>query len=236
MPITSSAQGESLTLAELARKVEVLERKLELCRDAQQIACLQGRYLYYLQSHRYDLIAELFARHEPVSIEMDNLGRFTGREKAVGVFMNVLKPLYTMKGAMGLHMLTTPLIEVHPDGRRAWGMWQTLGCNTQPDFVGHDTEMSGDAKLMAMWQQGKYFVDFVKEDGEWKWKDFRWYVNFRTPYDLGWVKQPISGNLSVVAKLIPGCPAPDGPSEYHPFSPEELTPYLPIPPLPYKDH
>jgi hypothetical protein len=86
-----------------------------------------------------------------------------------------------------------------------------------------------------MWQQGKYFIDFVKEDGEWKWKDFRWYVNFRTPYDLGWVKQPISGNLSVVAKLIPGCPTPDGPSEYHPFSPEELTPYLPIPPLPYKE-
>jgi hypothetical protein len=131
---------------------------------------------------------------------------------------------------MGLHMLTTPVIEVHPDGRHAWGMWHTLGCNTQPDFIGKNTEITGNPELIAMWQQGKYFIDLVKEDGEWKWKDFRWFVNFRTPFDLGWVKRPITGNLSVVARLIPGCPQPDGPSDYCPFNPEELTPYLPVPP------
>jgi hypothetical protein len=221
-------------LAQLAERIQLLENKLALLTAAQEIANLQGRYIYYLQAHQYDLIVDLFARREQVSVEMDNLGKFIGREKVLDVFLKVLKPLYTMKGAMGLHLLTTPVVEVSPDGRRAWGMWHTLGCNTQPDFVAKDTEVTADPVLIAMWQQGKYFIDFVKEDGEWKWKDFRWYVNFRTPFDQGWVKRPITGNLSVVSKLLPGCPQPDGPSDYHPFSPDELTPYLPLPPSPYR--
>ncbi len=220
-------------LGELVQKVEVLEKKLALLTDVREIANLQGRYIYYLQSHQYEQIVEMFARKEEVSVEMDNLGKFIGRDKVRDVFLKVLQPLYTMKGAMGLHMLTTPVIEVHPGGRRAWGMWHTLGCNTQPDFVGKDNEITANPVLIAMWQQGKYFVDFVKEEGEWKWKDFRWYVNFRTPFHEGWVQRPITGNLSVVAKLIPGCPPPDGPSDYHPFSPDELTPYLPVPPRPF---
>jgi len=222
--------ANSNLVSQLARRVETLEKNLAVLSDAREIANLQARYIYYLQSHQYEHIVELFAEYAEVSIEMDNLGRFVGRDKVTDVFLKVLKPLYTMKGAMGLHMLTTPIVEVQPDGRHAWGMWHTLGCNTQPDFVAHDTQVSADPGLLAMWQQGKYFIDFVKENGGWKWQNFRWYVNFRTPFDKGWVKQPITGNLSIVAKLIPGCPTPDGPSDYHPFSPDELTPYLPVPP------
>lgn len=222
--------ADVLAIQNLVERIETLEKKLAILNDAREIANLQGRYIYYLQAHQYDQIVELFAQREEVSVEMDNLGKFLGRDKVVGVFLKVLKPLYTMKGAMGLHMLTTPVVEVHPDGHRAWGMWHTLGCNTQPEFVAKDTAPTADPTLLAMWQQGKYFIDFVKEDGEWKWKDFRWYVNFRTPFDEGWVKRPITGNLSIVSKLLPGCPVPDGPSDYHPFSADELTPYLPVPP------
>ena len=234
MPRSTKSTDSTDLVARLARRVEALEKKLAILSDAREIANLQARYIYYLQSHQYEQIVDLFAVHEEVSIEMDNLGKFVGRDKVTGVFLKVLKPLYTMKGAMGLHMLTTPIVEVHPEGRHAWGMWHTLGCNTQPDFVAHDTQVSAEPVLLAMWQQGKYFIDFVKENGDWKWKNFRWYVNFRTPFDKGWVKQPITGNLSVVARLIPGCPPSDGPGDYHPFSPDELTPFLPIPPLPYR--
>jgi hypothetical protein len=233
MPNAVAAGENALVLSELVGKVALLERKMALVEAAWKIANLQARYIYYLQAHDYDSIVDMFAHNEHVSVEMDNLGKFIGREKVVDVFLKVLKPLYTMKGALGLHMLTTPLIEVHPEGRLAWGMWHTLGCNTQPDFVGHDTEMTAEPMLIAMWQQGKYFIDFVNEDGEWKFQNFRWYVNFRTPFDEGWGKKPITGNLSVVSKLMPGCPPPDGPSSYHPFSADELTPYD-VPPHPFK--
>jgi len=234
MPDRTPVEDANLLLRQLTERVEALEASLTLLNDAREIANLQGRYIYYLQAHQYDKIVEMFARREPVSVEMDNLGKFIGREKVVDVFLKVLRPLYMMKGAMGLHMLTTPVIEVHPNGKHAWGMWHTLGCNTQPDFVAKDTEITGDPELIAMWQQGKYFIDLVKEDGAWKWRDFRWFVNFRSPFDLGWVKQPITGNLSVVARLIRGCPAADGSSEYRPFNPKELTSYLPVPPDQYE--
>ncbi len=224
--VSNTSQGVEVLIDRLSR----LEQRLELVEAAHEIANIQARYIYCLQAHDYEAIGDLFARKEPVSVEMDNLGHFEGREKTVAVFTKVLKPLYTMKGALGLHMLTTPLIEVHPDARFAWGMWHTLGCNTQPDFVGEHVDMTADPKLIAMWQQGKYFIDFVKEDGDWKFKNFRWYVNFRTPFDQGWVKRPIIGNLSTVAKLMPGCPEPNGPSPYHPFSVDELTPFDPPPP------
>ena len=232
--MTNAVETSKASIAEgLLKRVENLERRVALLEAAREIANLQARYIYCLQAHDYARIIDLFARKEPVSVEMDNLGHFEGRDKTVDVFLKVLKPLYTMKGALGLHLLTTPLIEVHPDGKFAWGMWHTLGCNTQPDFVGEHADVTADPKLVAMWQQGKYFIDFVNEDGEWKYKNFRWYVNFRTPFDQGWVKRPITGNLSTVAKLMPGCPQPDGPSPYRPFSPDELTPFDP-PPAPYK--
>jgi len=230
-PMQSNNTNE---LTNLARRLDAVEQEVLMLRDAHEIANLQARYLYHLQAHQYDKVVELFAHREPVSIEMDNLGRFFGREKVTAVFTKVLQPLYTMKGAMGLHMLTTPVVEVHPDRHHAWGMWHTFGCNTQPDFVGKDTEVTAEPELIALWQQGKYFIDFVREDGEWKWQHFRWYVNFRTPYDAGWVKRPIIGNLSVVSKLMPGCPPADEASDYHPFSPDEVTPYLPVPPPPHK--
>jgi hypothetical protein len=230
----SSAAGQPLTLTELAGKITELERRIALLEDARAIADLQARYIYYLQAHDYEKIVDLFAREEEVSVEMDNVGLFIGREKAAAVFTRILKPLYPMKGAMGLHLLTTPVVEVHREGRLAWGMWHTLGCNTQPNIVASGSQPAAVDGLIALWQQGKYFIDFVKEHGEWKWKNFRWFVNFRTPYDKGWVKQPISGNLAQVRTFLPDAPEPDGPSEYHPYSPEELTPYRPLPPPPHK--
>src|ERR1039457_5828785 len=93
-------ESENLALSGLARRVEALERDLVLLNDAREIANLQGRYIYYLQAHQYIKIVDMFARSEPVSIEMDNLGKFIGRDKVADVFLKVLKPLYTMKGAM----------------------------------------------------------------------------------------------------------------------------------------
>ena len=136
METAAPVNHDNTALGDLLRRVEVLEGAIGLLNDAREIANLQGRYIYFLQAHKYDQIVEMFASEELVSVEMDNLGKFIGRNKVVDVFLKVLKPLYTMKGAMGLHMLTTPVIEVHPDRRHAWGMWHALGCNTQPDFVG----------------------------------------------------------------------------------------------------
>lgn len=209
-----------------ANMSEQLLKKITKMEDIHAIANLQGRYIYYLQSHKYDKIVKMFSQRADVSVEMDDLGRFIGFEKVSAVFLNVLKPLYMTQGALGLHMLSTPVIEVDDDNQTGFGMWHSFGCNTQPDMV------SGreNAELIAIWQQGKYYSDFIKEDGVWKYLHFRWYTNFRTPFDKGWVKQPVVGNLSLVKTIFKNCPEPDYPAEYAPFDPNGLSIFSPLPP------
>jgi hypothetical protein len=84
-------------------------------------------------------------------------------------------------GGLELLMIMTPVIEVSRDGKTAKGMWQTLSCVSRRNETG----------LHALWATGKYDNEFVKEDGKWKFRSIRWYLNFRTPFEEGWVKRPM---------------------------------------------
>ncbi len=150
--------------------------------DRQAIANLQGRYMYYLEAHRYGDVLTLFARDHPeVSVEIGESGVYVGRAKVEAMFLQVLRPFFTQPGMMPLHMLTTPVIEVDSPAGSAQGMWQTIGCNSFPD---------GDG-LRAVWQQGTYDNLYIREDGEWRILRMRWLANFRTSFDQGWVREPL---------------------------------------------
>jgi len=43
-----------------------------------------------------------------------------------------------------------------------------------------------------MWGHGRYDMEFVRNDGEWKISVFGFLWNFNTPYDEGWVKTPMA--------------------------------------------
>src|SRR5688572_25155624 len=124
----------------------------------QQIANLQGRYLYYTQSHEYERVLSLFALDDPaVSVEISSTGVYVGAEKIRALFLELFKPLFTSAGSLPIHLLTTPVIEIAENGQSAVGIWQTLVCNAFP----------GKDGLVAMWQQGKYDNEFVCVEGRW---------------------------------------------------------------------
>jgi hypothetical protein len=122
---------------------------------------------------------------------------------------------YSFPGSLGLHMLVTPVVEVSKDGKTAKGMWHSFGCNTY----------KGEFGLFAMWQTGKYDIEFVKEGREWKYRKFKWYVIFRTPYEDGWVKRPVIGGLHEQDSPPIG-------SLHIPFDPNKKGEFLPLPPEP----
>ena len=100
----------------------------------------------------------------------------------------MLGKLYNYKGNCAVHELTTPVIEVSKDGQTARGMWYTWGANTF---------LHPEQGVIAVWQVIKYNHKFVKEDGKWKFWDYRAHLVFRSPFDKGWVKEPyIQGALS----------------------------------------
>ena len=73
-------------------------------------------------------------------------------------------------------------------------------------------------------------ADYVKEDGEWKFWHMIFSSFFRTPYDKGWSKVPVSGTLSTGREDRP-------PSRWNPYDKikkgPELFHHLPDAPEPY---
>ncbi|SNQ45417.1 conserved hypothetical protein [Frankia canadensis] len=70
------------------------------------------------------------------------------------------------------HFLTNENITV--DGDRAVGRWKLLqACNAGRD--------------RAFWQAGAYVDDFERRDGIWKFSHLRLALDFRTPFDEGWL-------------------------------------------------
>ena len=78
------------------------ENRLARLSDAHEIANLQGRYMYYLEAHRYQDVLALFAHDPAVSAEIGEGGVYIGRAKVEAMFLHVLKPFFTMPGMMPL--------------------------------------------------------------------------------------------------------------------------------------
>ena len=182
--------------------------------------------MYYVQQHEYGQIVDMFSRNDPeVSAEIAESGVYVGRDKVRALFVELIKPFFDGPGILPIHMLTTPVIEVDADGAVARGMWQTLGCNVFPTPAG----------LSAAWQQGKYDNIFVKEDGEWRFKQFRWLCNFRTAFDQGWVRQPMLHVAPLDLAQFPPHMHPSHSGEpYKGYRPTERMDFGPPPPAPEK--
>ncbi len=164
-----------------------LEARIARLEDHRDICNLQGRYNHYLQTGQLkEKLPELFALDHPeVQAEMCDSGLWQGGEGVQHLFKH-MGAKYAMPGALMVHMLLTPVVEVDADGRRARGMWNSLGTNTYK---------ANDGTLVAMWQAGKYDLTFCKQDGRWKYLAFRWYVIFRSPFHEGWVTRPMVEGL-----------------------------------------
>ena len=187
-------------------------RRLESHRD---LCNLQGRYNHYMQTGQLkDKLAELFAfEHPGCKAEMADSGVWEGADGVMRLFRH-LGTKYSMPGALMVHQLTTPVVEVDADDTHARGMWNSFGTNTYVDESG---------ALTAMWQLGKYDQRFVRVGRRWKFLEFRWHVVFRTPFHEGWVRQPIVEGLHEA-----GFPAVG--DRHRPYRPDAADNTFPPPP------
>jgi hypothetical protein len=101
-------------------------------------------------------------------------------------------------GGFVMHSLTTPIIEVAGDGQTAKGVWYTPGALAM-------TNPNGTLDGMWMWE--RYAVDFIKEDGKWKF----WHIliltdfaaGFGKPLETGFDAAPIGNETRQVPKDMP---------------------------------
>ena len=212
---------------QIFRRLEKLEKQVERNKDYIDISNLHGRYNHLLLGHHWEkIVDEMFAKKTPgVKAEIVESGVFHGLEGVKKVFIEMLGKLYHYKGNLALHELTTPVIEISKDGQTAHGTWYTWGANTFFD---------PNEGTKAIWQVIKYNHKFVKEDGKWKFLDYRAHLIFRSSFDKGWVKEPVIEGSTIKGPDAKRVITSDEPTSFHnPYDPtRDWGADWPLPPEP----
>jgi ketosteroid isomerase-like protein len=157
-------------ITDLTSRLEELERGVRVLEDIEAIRNLKMRYAAYCDDdYNPDGIAQLFV--EDAVWESSSLGNFQGRDAIRGFFQGASKTF-----SFALHYALNPQIEVHGDTARAkW--YGFMPCTL------------GDGNRAA-WLAALENEEYVRENGEWKFKSKTGSVLFTTPFDEGWAKVP----------------------------------------------
>jgi hypothetical protein len=149
-----------------------LEHRKSLVEDASHIRRLQRAYGYYVDEGQWDEVADLFAEDGSIEIGLD--GVYVGKQR-------VREYLYALgggkaglsEGQLNEHLQLMPVVTVAADGMTAKGRWRAL-------------IMAGQLGENAIWGEGPYENEYVKENGVWKLKNVHWYQSVVVPYETGW--------------------------------------------------
>jgi hypothetical protein len=213
-----------MTLEELAAELESLKAQmadLAYAKDYLEIWKLQSLYshLYYIGQR--SRIPALFAQKTPgVRLELEDAGVYEGLENVTRFWTTVFTDKLDA-GQLAIHMTVNPVIEISPDGTRARGLWHSHGyCS-----------LWVEGALKQFLSLGKYDMEYVKEDGAWRFLAFAYRQAFMCPYEEGWVDEPVAASIA-------GSPhnLPDRPTTYYmPYSRYRINVFQPPPPEPYSE-
>jgi len=230
---SAAAFGKAVTPADNS---EALEKKIQRAIDALEIQNLMSVYAYYHLAGMSEDEVGLFARKTPGVKLQHNRGIYDGIEGVRKFIVGTAKVDGTLEshvGQMHLHAATTPVIQVAGDGKTAQGLWISPGAEAIPprslESVGL-TAWSKNINLeqgLAVWAWIKWGVDFVKEDGQWRFWHFRMYHIFTAPPGKSWQEVPATAQFTA--------PNADRPSDYYAgYSPTTAVGNVPPPPTPYE--
>jgi len=212
---------------DLEKTVNNCQHEIERLQAVNEIQNMMSKYEYFHMTDRQADVVALYANNPPdvrVSIKEEGYWQGKGKEAPTRAWgLNLPKPVMT--GLMGIHPTTTPMIVVAGDGKTAKGVWIGTGL-----VAGKDRETE---KPHAWWEWDRYGVDFIKENGKWKFWHFHIYTLFSCGWDDPWAKQ--FEKKLVAAANPPEEHRPDGPPiDSHPYRPDEIVQLIPVPPEPYE--
>jgi hypothetical protein len=217
----------AMTMAQMEAEIKSLKKQVAegaRAKDYIDIWKLQSLYAHLYHIGRMSEVPSLFAQKTPgVTLEIEDSGVYEGIKSVTRFWNSVFSDKRFKSGAgnLALHMTVNPVIEINKAGTRARGVWHSHGfCS----FVGMGTYK----QFLCL---GKYDMEYVKEDGEWKILKFAYRLTFMCPYEKGWVEEPIAASIA-------GSPenSPDKPTTYFmPYSRYRINVMQPPPPEPYKD-
>lgn len=216
-------------------EVEVTREQLARLRkaaDITEIQMIMGQYVSYLEQMDAKRIWEKLFVHgdDRVSVEIAEYGGFEGESHVKSFFDEYdayLKNPADKRGWMDFRNINTPYVILSNDGTTAYGSWSCFAPQSKYALPYPGNERT----LTAIWNASKYICTFAKTEEGWKIVTLREVVYIRSPFELGWLKQPDCLRLDPLGTL-----EPDKMSRsyvYHPdalYSPTGLYNWGPFPP------
>ena len=185
-----------------------------------------ARYEYLHSAKKHAETYELFAlSRNDCWIENYDLGFFYGPESVRRFCVEFHENMdgEDIRGSFCEHSLTTEVIVVADDLRTAKACWMSPGCETRRE--------PGTGKLTSYWVWVKYAVDFIEENGTWKFWHFTIFSDFCSDYYTSWV------DMEYTTPATPDMLAPDSKPAMALAYTNQTEPQLwPVPPIPYKTY
>jgi hypothetical protein len=171
-----------MDLEQLTEKVKELEAKLQLQTDIEQIKKLQRKYGYHIYGYFFDPgmkdeVINLFSDNAEY-VEVSDLGKFLGKEGVKKFFEMEGQP--RPEGKLAIILQLQGVVDVNPDGKTAKGRWTGI-------MIMNITQKGKYEPCLGL---GTYENEYLKENGEWKFKKLHWNIIFRSTLKNGWVKEP----------------------------------------------
>jgi len=215
----------TMTLEQLEAEVRSLKEQVvegALAKDQLEIYRLQSLYSHLYYIGRRSQVPSLFAQKTPgVTLELEDSGVYEGIESVTRFWNTVFDDKRVGAGHLAIHMTLNPVIEIDRDRTRARGLWHSHGyCS-----------LAVEGALKQFLCLGKYDMEYVKEDGAWKFLKFAYRQAFMCPYEKGWVEEPVAASIAGSPDNVPDKPA----TYYMPYSRYRINVFQPPPPEPYTD-
>lgn len=130
--------------------------------DFVEIQRTMGRFMHNNRSEAFTI----FSDSDEISFRMSNVLQktYTGR-KGVIEALKALDELEADNGGkfVSIPFLTTPVVEIEPDGKHASGSWLVLCFDIKGEAFGREREKPEIVKVL-----GRLNQKFIKENGEWR--------------------------------------------------------------------
>jgi hypothetical protein len=186
---------------EAMQLVRALNARVQRLEDTLEIQKVQSRYTHYLFTQNFDrIVDECMAKNSPdVSVEFSDSGVYRGLESVRKLYES-FEEAKKIPGFFILHMTVNPYIEIATDGQSARAHWLSPGAS--------------GSNRSASWIWGPYYVDYVKEDGQWRILHSNLAPLFRNPYEDSWAKATHHGTVRGVLSAQPDAPS----TQYRPYN------------------
>jgi hypothetical protein len=215
----------TMTLEQLEAELRSLKEQVAegaLAKDYLELWKLQSLYSHLYHIGRRSEVPALFAQKTPgVTLEMEDSGVYEGIESVTRFWNTVFDDKMIGAGHLAIHMTVNPIIEINRDRTRARGLWHSHGyCS-----------LMVEGTLKQFLCLGKYDMEYVKEDGQWRFLKFAYRQTFMCPYEKGWAEEPVAASIAGSPENVPDRPT----TYYMPYSRYRINVMQPPPPEPYAD-